>query len=94
MNINKITITSAAAMAGLAASVEDYAVSFNLSKGTNHFPAPRRIKSIVSIYNSSRDGTLKSYNYPSDKGEPRPSWTYRTARRNVARDGNLLTKAV
>lgn len=55
--------------------------------------SPPRIKSIVSIYISSRDGTLKSYNYQSKNGKPRPAWTYRAARRNVARRETLLTKA-
>lgn len=92
MNMNKI---SANAIISAAASLaQTYTVAFNSFKGINHFPAPRRIKSIVSIYNSRRDGTLKSYNYTHEKGEPRPAWTYRAARRNVTKLGRYpLTKA-
>jgi hypothetical protein len=78
----------------MVSAMEAYANVFSMLSPINHFPAPRRIKSIVSIYNSSRDGTLKSYNHQFNIGEPRPSWTYRAARRNVVRRETLLTKVL
>jgi hypothetical protein len=89
MNLGKTTMASIAASAMASAMV--YANLFSNFKFTNNFPAPRRIKSIVSFYNSNTHGTFKNYNYKTEKGIPRPSWTYRAARRNVGR--NLLTKA-
>lgn len=78
----------------IISAMEAYANMFSALRSIDCFPAPRRIKSIVSIYNSSRDGTIKSYNYKPEKGAPRPAWTYRAARRNVTKLGrHLLTKS-
>lgn len=57
----------------------------------NHFPAPRRIKSYVSFYDTSKHGTLRHFNYRAVKGEPRPAWTYRANRRNMAHKRIPLT---
>lgn len=68
-----------------------YADIFPDMRPANHFPAPRRIKSYVSFYDTSKHGTLKHFNYRAVKGESRPEWTYRANRRNMAHKRISLT---
>jgi hypothetical protein len=44
--------------------------------------APSRIKSYVSFWNVRERGPYVTFRHDPKKGNPRPGWTYRAARRN------------